>query len=163
MYVCLCVVCMFVCKFVCICMCVCLCYCTCVRMKQLNSILSIYFPCLRKPTPVWEETIVFNSLDLSSVDHSLMLFFEVLDFSSVKRGDSLGWHSVAWAFLKVCSSTVHALDPNLFPVQMNMYIHPRLQIFVWINIWFAHTGTHTNRYTRMYTCPQTHTSTHTHD
>ena len=88
-----------------------------VSNKFNSSYVRIYvFPYLRKPTPVWEETIVFDSLDLTSVDHSLILFFEVLDFSSVKRGDSLGWHSVAWAFLKVCSSAVYTHGPTLYPV-----------------------------------------------
>ncbi|XP_062517863.1 jouberin-like [Corticium candelabrum] len=88
-----------------------------------NSSVDYVLPVLSQPfdikqhkslSPVWEEMLVFNedfSYFLSNRD--ILFFFEILDFLGMGatehkwRGQKTykGWHHIAWAFLKLHSST----------------------------------------------------------
>lgn len=59
--------------------------------------------------PEWEETVTFNENTSHIIKPSTVLFFEIVDFVDVSHSDaenaSVGWHRIAWAFLKPNKST----------------------------------------------------------
>jgi len=54
--------------------------------------------------PQWEETLTFNENSSRIIKPSTIFFFEVIDFIDSCNSDteysSIGWHRIAWAFLK---------------------------------------------------------------
>ncbi len=58
----------------------------------------------RSIIPEWDEILTFNESTSYIIKPSTVIFFEIVDFidSSNSNADytSVGWHHVAWAFLK---------------------------------------------------------------
>jgi jouberin len=82
--------------------------------------------------PIWEENIVFNeNFDyLCQKSLNVMLFFEVMDFVSMKTANKYsdgdrqdgGWHHIAWAFLKLIGANG---KPNIEKkVRLQLYNPP---------------------------------------